>query len=156
MKIYFNYKIYLVFLLIQIIQISNRLFVKEDFSGRPIAESLASLIFVPLFFTILFSWYFSKQPKEVGKNGYTLLMDLCKQGNLESVKNTISMFQQAINLQDEKGYSALMYGVSSGNSDLVKFLLENGADKNLTTKEGNNAVFFAKKSNLTEIIKILE
>jgi ankyrin repeat protein len=48
-----------------------------------------------------------------------------------------------------------MYAVSSGNYELVKFLLDNGANKNLNTIHGNDAIFFAIKYKHDEILKLI-
>jgi ankyrin repeat protein len=163
MKKYFDYKVYFIFLFISIIQVINRLFVKEDYSGRPILECLVTVIVTPILLTLVFSIFsvalsslFKKQPKEIGKDGYTLLMDLCHKGNLDDVKNSMSLIQQTLNFQDDKGFSALFYAVSGGNVDIVKYLLEQGADREIKSKQGNNALYFAEKNNQHDIAKLLK
>jgi ankyrin repeat protein len=83
-------------------------------------------------------------------------MELCTKGNLDDIKKEFELLKREINLQDDKGYSALVYSVSSGHAEVVKYLLEQGADKKLTSKAGYDAVYFAEKNNQHEIVDLLK
>ena len=50
----------------------------------------------------------------------------------------------------------LMYSAKYGNIDFAKMLLENGANKRVTSNKGNTALDYAKKYDQKELIKILE
>ncbi|CAL7963858.1 hypothetical protein GAMM_60070 [Gammaproteobacteria bacterium] len=49
-----------------------------------------------------------------------------------------------------------MFAASNGNLEIVKALLDKGADRNLTTKLGNTALDIARSNNQLEIVKELE
>lgn len=69
-----------------------------------------------------------------------------------------------LDLQDEAGYTALMWGVINGKETIVKMLLEAGADLKLKTFEYNedeeeanqDVFFFAKKYESKPIINLLK
>ena len=60
-----------------------------------------------------------------------------------------------IDYQDEIGYTALMYAVRDGNEPIVRFLLENGADASLCTKEGYGPVLCASNNGFPNILSLL-
>jgi hypothetical protein len=95
------------------------------------------------------------QEKKIGKNGYTNLMHLSGGGEIQEIQKQLILSSTVINAQDKGGYTALMYASSGGHLKVVELLLGLGADKKLMTKKGNNALFFAKNKNHTEIISIL-
>jgi len=94
--------------------------------------------------------------ERVGKNGYTKLMYLSGYGEIDEIRNQLSLSSADINEQDISGYTALMYATSSGHLEVVELLIGMGADKELMTKKGSNALFFAKNNSQTEIISILQ
>jgi hypothetical protein len=96
------------------------------------------------------------QEKKIGKNGYTNLMHLSGGGEIQEIQKQLSLSSIDINAQDKGGYTALMYASSGGHLKVVELLLGLGADKELMTKKGNNALFFAKNNSHTEIISILQ
>ena len=61
-----------------------------------------------------------------------------------------------VNAKDERGTTALMRASYSGYTQLVNYLLENGADKELLDHEGNKAVHYVREHNLTELKPILK
>lgn len=85
--------------------------------------------------------------ERIGKNGYTKLMYLSGHGDIHEIRNQLSLSSADINEQDKAGYTALMYATSSGDLEVVEQLLSMGANKELTTKKGNIAFFFAKNKN---------
>ncbi len=60
------------------------------------------------------------------------------------------------NIRTPEGSSALLYAVLSGNTGLVKLLIEKGAHK--TTKDGNgkSVLEYARQRNFPEIVLLLE
>ena len=60
-----------------------------------------------------------------------------------------------VNLVDEDGMTALMWACINGNIEVVKLLLENGADVNLVEKYSYNALICACFNGYTEIVKLL-
>ena len=69
----------------------------------------------------------------------------------------IHLFKDQINYQDPYyKRTFLMMVASENNLDLVKEALENGADLTITNQINYTALDFARKSNATEIIELLE
>ncbi|EFX65006.1 hypothetical protein DAPPUDRAFT_17028, partial [Daphnia pulex] len=60
-----------------------------------------------------------------------------------SLASLILTQKALINLQDEKGYSALHYAIETNALKLVLELLKNGADVNARTNEGNTHMHIA-------------
>ena len=60
-----------------------------------------------------------------------------------------------INVQDEKGYTPLMYAIMNHNLDMVKFLVENGANINLCNKKGQSPLEIAYLYNCEDIATYL-
>jgi ankyrin repeat protein len=50
----------------------------------------------------------------------------------------------------------LMHAAAEGNLDVVKILLEAGADLTLKDVDGDDATSFARQAGHTELVKILE
>jgi hypothetical protein len=69
-----------------------------------------------------------------------------------------------VNMADEKGITALVWAAAIGHGEMVRFLLEAGADKTAVTKKGNNALQAAKlgqaktggNARFDEVIRALE
>jgi ankyrin repeat protein len=68
-----------------------------------------------------------------------------------SLASLILTQKALINLQDEKGYSALHYAIEANALKLVLELLKNGADVNARTNEGNTPMHIAVQLNNLEI-----
>jgi ankyrin repeat protein len=60
-----------------------------------------------------------------------------------------------INHQSNRGWTALMSAVTNGHIEMVKFLMENGADKTLKNDMRRDVLEMAEYKNCVEIIKIL-
>jgi ankyrin repeat protein len=61
-----------------------------------------------------------------------------------------------VNAKDKDGYTALMYVAYSGNLEIAKILIKNGADVNVRDKDRWTALMFArmgKKADITELLK---
>jgi len=61
-----------------------------------------------------------------------------------------------VNLQDLDGNTALHIATLNNNIDVVKLLLENGADKEIKNKNEKTALDFAKKAWFLELKEILK
>ena len=63
----------------------------------------------------------------------------------------------APNVPDSLGYTPLMHAVLTENSsvELVKLLLDHGADAKLKAKDGLTALAFAKRKGWNEVIALL-
>lgn len=57
---------------------------------------------------------------------------------------------------DVEGWAGIHYAVSNGNEELVRFLVEKGADFNAETKEGLTPLFLAESNDYSGIAEILK
>ena len=89
------------------------------------------------------------------KRGYTALMHASKRGSVESVKLlTERMSVPTLNQANDKGQTALMLAASR-YVDILKYLVEAGADMNVQCKRGYTALMHASKSGNEESVKLL-
>lgn len=58
-------------------------------------------------------------------------------------------------LQDEGGWTPLVWAIENGHTNVVKLLLGCGADIHLRDSEGNVSIHWGAYSGNTEIIKLL-
>lgn len=79
---------------------------------------------------------------EEDERGKTALMYASQSGNYEIVQYLLWLGTSTINSKDIQDYTALHYAVSDGNTNLniIKCLLENGADVNAEDKYGRTAI----------------
>ena len=57
-------------------------------------------------------------------------------GHIEIVKMLVQKDSDLLNIQDEDGQTALHYGASCSHVDIVKYLLEAGADPSICDSDG--------------------
>jgi Ankyrin repeats (3 copies) len=82
-----------------------------------------------------------------------------KTGAIEELNEVIKNKKDAVNAKDPNGWTPLHEGARSGHLDVVKLLVENGAD--ITARagdEGGTALWWAKHSlgDDNEVVKFLE
>jgi ankyrin repeat protein len=65
------------------------------------------------------------------------------------------IYSEVINHREDDGWTALMFGSFSGYTDVVRTLLELGADPNVINFNGHNALSIARSKTNTEIIDLL-
>ena len=58
-------------------------------------------------------------------------------------------------VSDDRGYTAVMDAVWRGNEKITKFLIENGADLNTISKEGQSNLVLAVGAGRENIVKLL-
>lgn len=90
----------------------------------------------------------------VEESSYSLLALSIKMNKPNIFKKLIENKANLDLICDDK--TPLMYTAKYGNFDFAKILLENGANKKVTSKKGNTALDYAKKYDQKELIKILE
>ena len=73
------------------------------------------------------------------------LLDSAYYNNLIEVKKCVYSGKFDINVQDDKGYTPLMYAITNHNLKMVEFLVEQGADINLNNNEGDSPLKIAYK-----------
>ncbi len=82
------------------------------------------------------------------------LMQSVWTGDLEKLQASLQS-KVHIDSRDDHGATALMYASAANQAKMVEQLLKNGANKNLKTHKGNNAMFFAIQEKNNEIIYLL-
>lgn len=97
-------------------------------------------------------------PNSTNITGDTPLI-LAVGGNIDVLRLLLE-YSANINAQNYVGFTALMYAVMSDNPNVVALLLENGADRAITTiGSGKTALDFAQEStdaNSQRIIELLQ
>ncbi len=83
------------------------------------------------------------------------LIDYVKLGNITKIQELIDQGAD-LNMQDEYGYTPLIWAVSYSKYDIVKLLLDAGADKDITDTWKNNALYWANYYKNEEIISLLD
>ncbi|XP_046701078.1 M-phase phosphoprotein 8 isoform X1 [Silurus meridionalis] len=84
------------------------------------------------------------------KNGTTALMHAAEKFSFQNFLTTVAILLEAgscLNAQTLGGETALMKACRRGNADVVRLLLEYGADCNILSKHKTTALYFAKLSN---------
>lgn len=61
-----------------------------------------------------------------------------------------------VNLQDERGFTALMTAAETGSPEVVKLLLEHGADATMTNCDGKTAMSIAQSFTHSDVVRILQ
>ena len=58
-------------------------------------------------------------------------------GKLDDLKQTVEFVPEIVNARDENGWQPIHEAVRTGDPEIVRFLLEKGADINSRTENGN-------------------
>ncbi|XP_045233381.2 M-phase phosphoprotein 8 isoform X3 [Macaca fascicularis] len=77
----------------------------------------------------------------------------------ENFLTTVAILLEAgafVNVQQSNGETALMKACKRGNSDIVRLVIECGADCNILSKHQNSALHFAKQSNNVLVYDLLK
>ena len=64
--------------------------------------------------------------------------------------------ERILTLKNNYGETSLMKASERGSLDIVKYLIEHGADVNIKNNEGETALNLAERWELNEIIKALK
>jgi len=75
--------------------------------------------------------------------------------NLEGVKKMCEKYPQYINVSNPNGGVAITLASCIGNIDIVKCLLEYGANPNIYNSGNYNALYLASGENHLEVVKVL-
>ena len=78
-----------------------------------------------------------------------------KQGNIEKLKTILSENPGLLDAEDSKGFTPVHSAVVGGKEDVVKFLIDKGADLNIRNKNGLTPVFTAIDRGRNNIAKVL-
>lgn len=82
------------------------------------------------------------------------LIDYVKLGNINKIQELIAQGVD-LNVQDEYGYTPLIWAASYSKPDIVKLLLDAGADDQITDVEKHNALYWANYYGHPEVIELL-
>jgi ankyrin repeat protein len=81
--------------------------------------------------------------------------NLVIQGNLTAIKSMLHQNPALISSQDQYGNTPLHLAAFHGHAEIVKFLIEQGADVNTQNNFGGTALLLASYSGQEEVVKIL-
>ena len=83
------------------------------------------------------------------------LIKAVKDGDLEKMKDLIRK-QTDVNCKDEYSQTPLMWAAAVGNADIVRYLIDHGANISHKDKNNENALTIAENFEHDEIINILK
>jgi len=87
-----------------------------------------------------------KSRKKSFTTGSTVAHLAAQDGNINELKKEVKKKKDLITAKDENGWQPLHEGARGGHLEVVKFLVENGADVNALTGEGGGtALYYAKQ-----------
>ncbi|KAJ9596523.1 hypothetical protein L9F63_012465 [Diploptera punctata] len=89
----------------------------------------------------------------IDSEGMGLIHWAADRGNLDTMKCLIKDLTVDIDLKDGDGQTALHYAASCGHKEIVRFLLDNGANPNLADADGMLPVDVASGSEILEELK---
>lgn len=97
---------------------------------------------------------------KVNRFGGNALIPAAEKGHLETVKLLLAVGKEPIDFQNNFGYTALIEAValrdgSEVYQEIVKVLLENGADKNIRDNQGMTAGDYAARLGYTKMSELL-
>ncbi len=108
---------------------------------------MSSKSFLSLLILLLFSSFAKAQEKLDA-------FEIARKGTIENAKEILKSNPNAFNVVNEEGYSPLILACYKGNSEMTKFLIENGSDVNHKSGMGSALMAATVKGNV-EIAKFL-
>lgn len=99
-------------------------------------------------------WLIDEKNVEVGDKN--ILIEAASHGHPDICRWLVNEKRANVNAKEEdNGETALMYAALRGNSDIVTFLVEAGADVNETTKDGWTALMTGAMSGVFDVVRFL-
>ena len=87
----------------------------------------------------------------VNKNGENLLHCAILSENIDMLQRVMSL-RPDVNHQDNYGWTPLMYAVRIGKGEMIKILMEHGADPMIEDKNGKTASDFTRDSEIKNLL----
>jgi acyl-CoA-binding protein len=81
--------------------------------------------------------------------------DACKHNNLEQLRKHLNKNKSLINQVDKENMTLLMWACDHGHLEIVKYLVEQGADMNKQDNDGQTCLHYAVSCEHLDIIKYL-
>lgn len=103
------------------------------------------------------NWSLRQTYRELWNNltNYGLLFNSARQNNIEGVQ--LALYKgDKVNNRDVFGYTILIRASEEGHSDMIKLLLDAGADPNMATYRGIPPLFYAANVDLASVKLLLE
>ena len=89
-------------------------------------------------------------------NGQTALMTAASKRENGAIVTLLLENGAEVNMENDKGATALLVAACTGDSEIVKILLEKGADVNASTQDGLTALLVAGQNGHTAVVRLLE
>lgn len=87
-------------------------------------------------------------------SGKTPLMIAVLKKHLNIITKLLTLKDIKINEQDNEGFTALHYAAMSGNPEIIKILINKGADKFITNKDGSVAFKYARNFETKRLLAL--
>lgn len=84
------------------------------------------------------------------------LQDAADEGNLAKVKDLVESGKVSVNARGSSGWTALMLASRRGHIDIVRYLLQKGADPRLQNMHHQTAKEWAESGHFIDIVSLLE
>lgn len=83
------------------------------------------------------------------------IFDAARSGTVETVKNILAKDKSLINAVSPQGYTPLLLATYRGNNEVASYLIDNGANINLTTGFGTIVMAAIVKKNTAILEKLI-
>jgi ankyrin repeat protein len=87
--------------------------------------------------------------------GNAALHQAAGRGDAEVVRLLLSRSTAELNVRGQRGMTPLLLALTHGHAEVVKYLLEEGADATLADEDGNTALYQAVELDQAEIVRLL-
>jgi hypothetical protein len=84
------------------------------------------------------------------------LLQAAEDGDLAQLKKCLARVRGGVNAADDEGFTALHQAAQEGHADIVQYLLDNGADIDLTDNDGATARDLAENNDHQDVVELLE
>src|SRR5690625_2675294 len=83
------------------------------------------------------------------------LLESARYGDLEDVQQLLNDQDVCVNFKDQNGMSPLLAAAGNGHCQIIRILLEKGADVNISNNSQNTPLHWAALNGHLEAVKIL-